>query len=80
MAACLSWTSDKVAIARLIAIPSYAMMESAVSHSWSSDKVAIFSPPRSNCGCNLITTDGMPNEEDDDKARLATATSQSQQG
>ncbi|GMN37935.1 hypothetical protein TIFTF001_007228 [Ficus carica] len=74
MAACLSWSSGKVAITRLTTIPSYATMESAAHHSWSSGEVAISSPSRFDCGWDLITTDGMPNEEDDDKARYGDAT------
>ncbi|GMN49950.1 hypothetical protein TIFTF001_019118 [Ficus carica] len=80
MATCLSWSSDKVAIARLTVIPSNATTGSVVCRSWSSGEVVISSPSTSDCGRNLITTDGMPSEEDDDKARLATVTSQSQQG
>ncbi|GMN30379.1 hypothetical protein TIFTF001_002768 [Ficus carica] len=74
MAACLLWSSSKVVIARLtaiprlIAIPSYATMESAARRSWNSGEVAISLPSRSNCGHNLITINGMPSEEDDDKA------------
>ncbi|GMN52053.1 hypothetical protein TIFTF001_021203 [Ficus carica] len=61
--------SDKVAIARLSVIPSYATSESATRHSWSSGEAVISLPSRFDCGRNLITTDGKPNEEDDDKAR-----------
>ncbi|GMN58325.1 hypothetical protein TIFTF001_027424 [Ficus carica] len=35
---------------------------------------------RSDCSHDLITTDGMPTNEDDDKVRLETTTSQTQQG
>ncbi|GMN72112.1 hypothetical protein TIFTF001_054185 [Ficus carica] len=62
MAARRSWSSDKVAIARLMAIPSYVMMESVARHSWSFDKVVISSPSRSDCSFDLITIDGMPSD------------------
>ncbi|GMN28154.1 hypothetical protein TIFTF001_050516 [Ficus carica] len=55
-------------------------MKSAAHRSWSSGEVVISSSLRSDCGHDLITTDGMPSNEDDDKARLTTATSQSRQG
>ncbi|GMN31641.1 hypothetical protein TIFTF001_003349 [Ficus carica] len=80
MAACLSWSSGKVAIARLTAIPSYVTMESAARHSRSFSEFVISSPLRFDCGCDIISTNGIPIKEDDNKARLVTATSQSRQG
>ncbi|GMN40555.1 hypothetical protein TIFTF001_009781 [Ficus carica] len=68
-----SWSSEKVAIA------SYVTTESAARRSWSFGEVMISSSSRSNCSCDLITTDRMPSDKDDDKAGLAT-TSQSRQG
>ncbi|GMN49549.1 hypothetical protein TIFTF001_018717 [Ficus carica] len=69
MATCSSWSSGKVAITRrLTVIPCYATTESTTHRSWSSGEVAISSPLRSDCTCDLITIDGMPNNEDDDKA------------
>ncbi|GMN63799.1 hypothetical protein TIFTF001_032877 [Ficus carica] len=71
-----SWSFGKIAITRLMAILSYATMESATRRSWSSDEVTISSPLRSDYSRDLITTGGMPSDEDDDKKRLVTATSQ----
>ncbi|GMN39637.1 hypothetical protein TIFTF001_008865 [Ficus carica] len=68
MAACHLWSSSKVVIVRLMAIPSYTTTKSAARRSWSSSEVVISLPMRSDCSRNLITTDGMPNDEDDDKA------------
>ncbi|GMN49286.1 hypothetical protein TIFTF001_018444 [Ficus carica] len=80
MGACCSWSSGEVVIARQKAILSYAMTESTACCLWSSREVAIASPLRSDCGRDSITTDGMPSDKDDNKATLATTTSQSRQG
>ncbi|GMN38855.1 hypothetical protein TIFTF001_008082 [Ficus carica] len=77
MVACCSWSSNKVAIVRLMAMLIYATTEYATRRLWSSDEVAISSPSRSDCSRDLITTDGMPTNKDDNKEWLATATSQS---
>ncbi|GMN58290.1 hypothetical protein TIFTF001_027401 [Ficus carica] len=74
MAACHSWSSGKAVIARLMAVPSYVTTKFAACRSWSSGKIIISSPSRSDCGRDLITTDGLPSDEDDDKAMLATVT------